>query len=163
MEGRAEHVGIGVPRALVANAAEPARRGFGQRIEHRACGVAIGQVRMADDRRAGPRRAIKPARPPRRDAVDILDLADRLQRLAVSRVVERPALHEHGGDDVVAAGEIGLQLVERIERAFRQRVEERMPRFGKGAHQRAQIPQMMVRIDDRQLGFEDRFGHALRP
>jgi hypothetical protein len=36
-----------------------------------------------------------------------------------------------------------------------------MPRFRKGTHQRPQIPQVVVRIDDFQFGFENRFGHRV--
>ena len=42
------------------------------------------------------------------------------------------------------------------------RFDEVVPRFGKGGHQRAQVPKVMVRIDDRQTGFEDLFGSGHR-
>ena len=63
--------------------------------------------------RAIARRTIEPARRLRRDAVDIFDLADRLQRIAIGAVVEGAAFHEDGADDVVAAAcDVRVKLVE---------------------------------------------------
>jgi hypothetical protein len=73
----------------------------------------------------------------RRDAGDELDLADWARLDRPIGAIHRAALLEDGGDDVVAGVEIGEQ--------FRQQVGPA-----------AAVPQMMMRIDDRQLRFEDR-------
>ena len=44
-----------------------------------------------------------------------------------------------------------------------QRLDERVARRREGADQRAKIPQVMVRIDDRQIRIDDRFRHACSP
>jgi hypothetical protein len=54
------------------------------------------------------------------------------------------ALHEHGGDDVVAGVEIGQELVQQIAVI-------------------PALPQVMVGVDDRQRGLEDRLGRPARP
>ena len=72
------------------------------------------------------------------------------------------AFHEHRADDLVAGVRIGVKLVEGIIGGTRDRFDESMPRFGECPDQRAQVPQVMVRIDDRQFGFENIFGHWLR-
>jgi len=53
------------------------------------------------------------------------------------------AFLEHGGDDIVPGVQIGEQFVEQIRVAAAQ-------------------PQMMVRVDDRQIRFEDRLRRRFR-
>src|SRR5690606_29625077 len=79
VEGRAEHVRIGVPGGLMTHADEAGRRGL-QGVEHFARRRTQPEVRMADDRRTGAVGAIKTACPLRGDAIDELDFADRLER-----------------------------------------------------------------------------------
>ncbi len=128
----------------MANAAEAPAAGAIERRQHRLDAAAEHQVRMANDARAGADVAVDAARRHGGDAVDELDLADRLHLVRPVGAQHRARLHEHGGDDVVAAVGIGEQVVEQIAPA------------------RA-IPQMMVRIDDRQIGLEDRLGAARKP
>jgi hypothetical protein len=49
------------------------------------------------------------------------------------------AFHEHGGDDVVTGAEVGQQVVQEVPMV-------------------RPLPQVMVRVDDRQRGLEDRLG-----
>src|SRR5215472_4269144 len=65
-----------------------------------------------------------------------LAFADRAHFLGTARPIARTALDEHGLDDVVAGVDIGQQLVEQIAAA-------------------GMIPEMMVRVDDRQIWLED--------
>ena len=169
MERRAEHLGIGVPCRSVADA--PEARGCGlKRFEHRSGCITKPQVGVAHNCSAQPRGAIEPARALCRDAIDVFDFANDLQRIAKDRIglasaVERAAFHEHRADHVVATGHVGVELVEGVVRGARDGGDERVVRFGDRGHQRPQVPQVVVRIDDGQIrfdngfGFEDRFGH----
>ena len=116
---------------------------------------------MADDPGAQPGGAVQPAGRLRGDTVDVLDFADRFQRFAIPAIVERTAFHEDAGDDVVPGGDVGRELIERVVRDGNQRFEEAVPGFGKGRQHGPQVPQVMVRIDDRQIGFDDRLGHGV--
>ena len=162
MERRAEHLRVSIPRALMADAPEPVRGDRGERVEHFARAASQCQISMADNPRAGPARPIQPARRLRRDTIDEFHLAHRLQRLAIGRVVKRAALHEDRADDVVPAGEVGVELIEGVVRIIDQRGDKGVMRFGKHRDHRAQIPQVVVRVDNRQIGFEDILGVAIR-
>src|SRR5205823_4326045 len=83
-------------------------------------------------------RAVASARAHRGDAVHELGLADRALLSRAARTVHRHALDEHGGDHVMAAARVGQQLVEEVT-ALRM------------------VPEVMVRIDDRQVGLENGF------
>jgi hypothetical protein len=61
-----------------------------------------------------------------------------------ARAIARAALNEHGRDDVVAGIDVGQQLVEQIAAT---RV----------------VPEMMVRVDDRQIRLEDLLGQFAEP
>src|SRR6516162_1672020 len=58
--------------------------------------------------------------------------------------IARTSLDEHGRDDVVPRVDVGQEFVEQIAAA---RV----------------LPEMMVRVDDRQIGLEDLLGQLLEP
>ena len=134
---RIAHLRIVVPRGDVADAAEAPAAGAHQRLEHRLDAAAEHQVGMSDDAGAGADLAVDAARRHRGDAVDELDLADRLHLLRPVGALHRARLHEHGREDVVAAVGVGEQIVEQVAPALA-------------------IPQVMMRIDDRQVGLEDR-------
>ena len=85
-----------------------------------------------------------PRRAHRRHAVGELGLADAAQLGRAVLAVHRMAVDEHGADDVVAGLGVGQQVVEHVVVA--------------GA-----LPEMMVRIDDRQLGLERRLAHLGDP
>ncbi len=117
---------------------------------------------MADDGGAGAARPVDPAGAHRRHAVHELGLADTAVGGLAARPVHRPAFHEHRADDVVAAGHVGQQLLEQIERDHPQHGFEavlRRPQVAGGG--RPAVPQMVVRVDDRQLGLENGLAHRL--
>ncbi len=71
-----------------------------------------------------------------------LDLADRLHLLRSAGTVHRAAFVEDGRDDVVAGVDVGQELIEQVAIA-------------------EEVPDMMMRIDDRQVGLEIGSGAAL--
>jgi len=75
---------------------------------------------------------------------DELAFADRAHFLGTAGPIARTTLDEHGRDDVVPRVDVGQEFVEQIAAA---RV----------------IPEMMVRIDDRQIGPEDLLGQLAEP
>ena len=159
VERRTEHVCIGIPGCGMANALEP-RAGGHQRLEHRPRRITAAEVSVPDDRFAEPRRAIEPAGTLRGDAVDEFDFAHALQLIRCAPVVKRTAFHEDRANHVVAAADLGLNFVEGVIGRERDAGDERVAWLGEGRHQRAQVPQVVMRVDDRQVGFEDRFGHV---
>src|SRR5204863_1809363 len=128
----------------MADAAEaPAARAL-MRLQHLLDAAAEVEVRMSDDAGAGTDLSVVAACRHRGDAVDELALADRLHLLGPVGTMERSRLHEDGGDDVVTAVGVGEQIVEQITPA-------------------AAVPEMMMRIDDRQLRLQDRLLAAIEP
>ena len=99
---------------------------------------------MADDALADLGRAVAAAGAHRRDAVDELGLAHRLVGLRPAGAVHRPALHEDGRDDVVALAGIGQQVVQQVAPA-------------------RPVPEVVVRVDDRQAGVERLLGDLRQP
>jgi hypothetical protein len=71
-------------------------------------------------------------------------LADRPHFLGAAGAIARSALDEDGADDVVPRVDIGQELIEEIAPA-------RM------------VPEVMVRIDDRQIGLDDLLGPLAQP
>ncbi len=124
----------------------------------------MAEVDMADDAGAGAHLAIDAARRHRGDAVDELGLADRPQRVGPVGAVHRAAFHVDGADHLVAAVEIGQQLVEQIARDVADDVHEAvLGRRQVLQDRRRPVPQMMMRVDDRQVGLEDGLGHVISP
>src|SRR5215470_8750574 len=99
---------------------------------------------MADNAGAMPGFAVDTARAHRGDAVDELGLAHRPHLDGAGGAHHRARLHEHGGDDVVAAIGIRQQFIEEIAPA-------------------GPVPQMVVGVDDRQIGREDRLFAPIEP
>ena len=106
--------------------------------------LPMPQIDIADDAGDAARRAVFARGAHRRDAGDELGLAERFQLLRAVGAVHLAAFHEAGRDDVVAAAEIGQQILEQVAVA-------------------RPVPQMMVRIDDRQIGFEDLLAALVEP
>ena len=121
----------------MAHAAKPAAASADLRFQHRLDPVAQCQIGGAHDTSGDPRLAVASGGAHRRDAGDELSLADHMHLRWAVRAVHRMAFLEHRRDNVVAGVEIGQQLIEQIAVAV--------------AH-----PEMMARIDDRQVGVEDR-------
>ena len=80
----------------------------------------------------------------RRDAVDEFGLAERLQLLRAVGAVHLAAFLKTGRGDVVAAADIGQQILEQIAVA-------------------GPVPHVMVRVDDRQIGLDDLLAPAVEP
>src|SRR6516165_4085410 len=98
---------------------------------------------MADDAGANARRAVMSAGAHRRDAVDELGFAHRLQRLRAIGPIHGAALDEYGGTHVVPTVGVIEKLVEQIAVVA--------------------IPQMMVWVDNRQIGFQHRLVVGSQP
>ncbi len=133
-----------VPRDAVADAAEPAAAGRDLRLQHLAHPPAQGQVGVADDALGDPARAVPARGAHRRDAVDELDLADRRHLGGAGLPIHRAAFEKDGGDDVVSALDVGQQFGQQIAPALRR------------------VPEMMMRVDDRQIRLQCRFARPLR-
>jgi hypothetical protein len=131
-----------VPRRRMAHAAEAPAAGADVRLQHGLDPLAEREVGEAHDAGGDPRRSVLAAIAHGRHAGDELGLAHRPHLHGAVGAIHRVALEEHGGDHVVAGAEVGQQLVEQV----------------------AMIrpdPQMMVRVDDRQVRLEDRLGRRL--
>jgi hypothetical protein len=114
---------------------------------------------MPDNAGTGADIAIDSAGTHGRDAVHEFGLADRFEGLRPVGAIHRPALDEHAGADIVAAPKIGEQLVEEIARRSLDDFGEAMERRRKAGEIAGRaIPEMMMRIDDRQIRIEDRLG-----
>lgn len=132
-----------VPRHAVADAAEAPAAGPDLGFQNLAHLGAEGQVGMADDPLGDPARAVPAGRAHRRNAVDELDLADRGHLGRAILAVHRPAFEKDRGNDVVAAADVGQQFGQQVAPALRC------------------VPEMMVRIDDRQIRLDRRFAWPL--
>jgi hypothetical protein len=80
----------------------------------------------------------------RGDAVDELDLADRRHFRRAVLAVHRSALEKDRGDDIVPTAYVGQELRQQIAPALRR------------------VPEMVMRIDDRQIGLQRRLAGPLR-
>jgi hypothetical protein len=128
----------------VADAAEAPAADPELGLQHLAHAGAERQVGMADDRLGDPAGAVAARGAHRRDAVDELDLPDRRHLRRAVLAVHRAAFEKHGGDDVVPAAYVRQQLGQQVTPALRR------------------VPEMMVRIDDRQPRLQRRFARPLR-
>ena len=139
--------------AHVADAAETVGGAVHVRLQHRAGEVAQRQVDPADDARAHPLRPELAAGRQRADAVGELGLAQRLEALGPAVAIEGPAVHEHRRPHVVARVHVGEHLVEHVVGHHLQHLVE--PVHGRLLVRGAAAPQVVVGIDDRQIGLED--------
>jgi hypothetical protein len=131
------HLGAGVPRGHVADAAKALGRARHAGFEHLLREAAQPQVDLADDAGRHANRPVDAAGAHGPDAVDELDLAHaRHARVAVG-AVHRAAFDEHGAAHMVAGVEVGQDLGQQV------------------AVVRA-VPQVVVRIDDGAGGVEHR-------
>ena len=137
----ADHVAR-IPRRRVTHAAKSPAAGADLRLQHGLDSIAEREIGEAHDPRGDTRRAVEAAVAHRGDPCDELGLTDRPELRRPASAVHRVAFHEHGGDHVVAGAQVGEQLV--------QQVAVVRPH-----------PQMMMGVDDRQLGLEDRLGRLL--
>ena len=93
------------------------------------------QIHIADQAGAGPNCSICAARGHRRDAIGEFRLPQRLPFGRDMQAVHGGSLNIHGRPDVVAAADILIEFIEQIAPVS--------------------IPEMVMRIDDRQFGRED--------
>ena len=128
----------------MADAAEPVTAGADMSLQNVAGFLAVAQIDVADDAGTDFRRTVAAGGAHRGDAVDEFGLADRAESLRTLGSVHGAALQENGGDDVVAAVDVGQQVVEHV-------------------YPVRAIPEMVVRIDDRQVGLQDRLFAAREP
>jgi hypothetical protein len=123
----------------MADATQAVAAGADVRLQNRLDPAAQSQIGVADDPGADPRLAVESARTHGGDAVDELGFADRPHLYRAGAAVHRAGLHEHRRDDVVTAAGVGQQFIEEVTPA-------------------RPVPQMVVRIDDRQVGLDWRTG-----
>ena len=111
------------------------------RLQHGVDRLAQAEVAIADDAGTG-------AQPERFGARghggDVFGLAHRPQFLRPVGAIGEAALDEHGGPHVVARRQIGAQLIEQVAAG-------------------RTLPQMMVRIDDRQRRIDDVLAQLREP
>ena len=106
--------------------------------------AADAQIDIADDPSDATRLAVFPRGAHRRDAIDEFGLAKRFVLLRAIGAIHLAALLEAGRDDVVAAADIPEQVREQIAVV-------------------RSVPQMMMRIDDRQIGLENFLAALVEP
>ena len=142
--GDRERLGFERSRQRVADAPETAPGGLLVGVEHLAQSVAERQVGVGDD--AGDRGGV---RVPGGQFVglggDELGLADRAEVVGAIGTVGGAAFHEHRRHDVVAVGGVGHEVVDRIGDAAARR------------------PEVVVGVDDRYVGVDDRLDHLVVP
>lgn len=129
--------GVGVPDRSAAYASKAASRRTQMRFENGINSLSELEVRISYDPSADAGRTIAAARAHRGNAVDELRLADRREIGVAVGAIHRVALDEDARPDIVARADVMEILAEQIARAV--------------------IPEVMVRIDDRQFRLKDRF------
>ena len=135
---------VRMPGRAVAHALE-APAGHGDvRLERPARILAQAQVDVADDALAGAHRAVGARRAHRGDTVDELGLAERLHRLRTVLPVHHAAFDEHRRHEAVAVAAVGEQLGQHVAVG--------------GA-----VPQVVVGIDDREIGLQHLLPHGADP
>jgi hypothetical protein len=115
-----------------------------ERIEHGLDRGAEFQVRVPHGRTAEALRTERAAVAHRRNAGNEFHLACRTQRLGTGRAVHRVAFGEHARDDAMAGGRVRRELPQQIGHVTTD-------------------PQVMVRVDDRQVGQQRRLANLVEP
>ncbi len=133
-----------VPGGAVADALEAAARDRHVLFEDALGATADAEIDVADDAVDAFRLAVFAAGAHRRDAIDEFGLAQRLQLLRGVGAIHLAAFLKAGRDDIVAATDIVEQVLEQIAVA-------------------RPVPHVMVRVDDRQIGLDDRFAALGEP
>ena len=133
---------IVVPGGAEADALEAPAAGGDLGLEHRRHAIAESEVGVADDAGADAGRAVVAAGAHCRHACSELDLADRLHLHRPLRAIHGAAFLEDGRHHLVAGVGVGQEVVEQIAIA-------------------RHVPEMMMGVDDLELGIEDRLGCRL--
>src|SRR3954454_222662 len=105
-------------------------------LEHTLGARAQPQIDISDDAGDELRRSVFARRAHCCDAVDEFGLAERFELFRSAAAIYLAGVLVHGRDDLVAAAEIREQLRDHVA----------VPRL---------VPEMMVRVDDRQLRLRD--------
>jgi hypothetical protein len=98
----------------VTDAAETVAACANKRGQHRLDTTPQRQIRLPNDARRYSTLAAITARAHGRDSIGELDLADRAHLDRTSVAVHRTRLHENRRNNVMAAAEIGQQLIQQI-------------------------------------------------
>src|SRR5437870_2221507 len=125
------------PRSTVTDAAEALRACGDLGLEHGRDAVAQPQICRTDNACGGAQIAISPAGALCRDTLYELGLADNPEVFGAVGTIHRPALDEHRLTHVVPFG-------------VRDELREKVPLRGAVSY----VPEMMMRVDDRQLWLE---------
>jgi len=128
---------ISIPVGGLADTAKPALSRIDMGFQYRCDGIAEAQVGMADD--AGAQAGSVPG-----GGQEEPCLADRAQAFGAVREIVGVAFDRHGLHDPMSRAEIGQQIGSMVVPA------------APGTERGDAIPQMVVRIDDRQVGFDRR-------
>ena len=136
---------IRMRRGDEADAAEAAAAGGDLRLQHPLDRRPQRQIGIADDAGANPCPAVAAGRAHRRHAIGELDLADRPHLGRTGGAIHRQPFEIDGRRDVMAAADIGQQIRQQIASGL------------------GPIDQMMVRVDDRQIGLDDVLTTAVEP
>jgi hypothetical protein len=126
----------------MAHAAEPSVTGTDKRFQHRLDAVAECEIGETHDAGGDTRRTLEAAGALRRDTGDELGFAHRSQLFRPAAAVHGVAFLEHRGDDVMTGADIGEKVVEQVPMV-------------------RPIPQMVVGIDNGEVGIEDWLGRLL--
>jgi hypothetical protein len=122
-------------RGDLSNAAEATSRGFDVRLQHRIDPFTGTKFGVPDNRGADTGAGLASLRF-RCDGRNEFRLANGAHLLGSGRSIGPEALEEHGGNDIVASGHIGQQLVQVVLAA-------------------RSIPQVMMRVYDGQIRIQD--------
>ena len=156
---RTQDVLVRIKRRGIANSAETTAARADVGFKDRRDRITQQQIGATDNARAGAEIPIDATCAHCGDAVHKLGLADDTPLDRAVRLVEGSALDEDGGDDIVTAGRIGDQLIQQIASRIGDRGDKGM--FGRlRGGVVPTVPQVMVRIYDRQIGFQNGFGHG---
>ena len=153
MEGRAENLWVSVPSPLMTDTFEAAISSGDKSLQHGRSSISEQQVRMANNPGTCAGLSIQPAGRLRRHAIDIFNLANRFHIVTARSVVKGAAFHKDSADNIVAGLNVLVELIESVMCCGNKRFKKAMARFGKSREKRAQIPQMVVRIDNWQVRF----------
>ncbi len=121
----------------MADAAEPAATGADVGFQDLGGFFAEAEVDVPDDAGADLGRTVAAGGAHRGHAVDEFGFADGFEGFRPAGAVHRAALQEDGRDDVVAAVDVGQQVVQHVDPV-------------------GPFPQMVMRIDNRQAGLQNR-------
>jgi hypothetical protein len=148
-----------------ADAAETAATGLDHRLQHLFDRRTQRQIGVADDAGADLRLAVSSGRGHRRDPVGELDFADRAQLGRTLGAVHRQPFEVDGRGDVVAAFRASVAGADGVRRSFAS-----LRATGVGEKVRQQIApglrpvdQVVMRVDDRQFGLDDRLAAPVEP